>query len=131
MGGSITTRPQESQGQGHGSKVKCHRTKILCPCTSIPQTQTGHIGINTIDTGASTRIPRSRSWLQGQRSQDQNSMLMHSYLSWILHRGRLATLASIPWTQEGPRESPGRGHGCKVKGHRTKMPGPCTPTLDE
>ncbi len=27
-------RPQESQGQGHGTKVKSHRTKFPCQCTS-------------------------------------------------------------------------------------------------
>ncbi len=121
MGGSINLRPQESQSQGHCSKVKGHRTKIPRPCTSnprwystdtdwscwhqyhghssvhknskvkvtelqskvtepkfhahahlslmgSPQTQTGHVGINTMDTAASTRTPRSRSWLEGQRT---------------------------------------------------------------
>ena len=41
MGSSITIRPQESQGQGHGSKVKGHSTKIgiIVTLASIPWTQ--------------------------------------------------------------------------------------------
>ena len=55
------------------------------------------------------------------RSQDQNFMIMHIYPSWILPRYKLATLPSIPWTQQGSRESEGQDHGSKVKGHRTKF----------
>ena len=35
-GGSITTRNTECHGQGHSSKVKGHRTKIPCPCITVP-----------------------------------------------------------------------------------------------
>ena len=74
-----------------------------------------------------TIILRSRSWLQGQRSQDKNSMPMHIYPSCIAHRRRQATFG-IPWTQEHLQESQGQGHGSEVRGHRTKIPCSCTPT---
>ena len=78
MGGCITTRPQESQYQGHSSKVKGHRTKIPCTCTSTPHgqstgTKIGHIDINTLDTAASTRFPWSRSLCQGQSQYQEHS----------------------------------------------------------
>ena len=44
------------------------------PHAGSPHVQITHIGINNLDTAAFGQIPRSRSWLQGQRSQDQNSM---------------------------------------------------------
>ena len=62
-----------------------------------PHAQTGHTGINTLGTGASTRFPRSRSLLQGQRSQDHNTMPMHIYSSWVVHRHKQVTLVSMPF----------------------------------
>ena len=41
---------------------------------------------------------RSRSYNQGQRSQEQNVMPICTYSSWVVHRHILAMLASIPWT---------------------------------
>ena len=110
--------PQESQGQGHGSYASCivHRHKLAT------------LASNTLNTGGSTRIPRSTSWLQGRRSQDQNSMPMCIDPSWVVHRHRLATLESISWTQGRPQESQVQCHGSKVKGHRTKIPCACTST---
>ena len=91
-----------------------------------PHAKTDHIDINTLGTGASTRFPRSWSCLQSQRSQGQNSMLMHNYTLWVVHVHKLATLASIPWAQKRPKDSQGQGHSSKVKGHSTKIP--CTTT---
>ena len=91
------------------------------PLMGSRQTHTGHVGINTLGTGASTRFQISRSWLQGKRSQNLNSIPMHIYPTWIVHRPKLTTLASKLWTQEGPQESHGQGHGSKAKGHRTKI----------
>ena len=71
--------------------------------------QPGHVGINTLDTGTPTRFPRSRLWPQGQRSQDQNSVLMHIYPTWVVYKHKLATLASIPWAQDHLQDSQGQG----------------------
>ena len=44
---------------------------------------------------ASTKVPRSKSYFQGQRSQEQNFMPMHTYTVWVglLHILNLAKLA--------------------------------------
>ena len=84
------------------------------PLMGSPQAQISHISINTLGTGASTRIPRSRSWIQGQRSQDQNFMPMYIYASWVAHMHKQETLASMHWAQEHPQESQGQFHGFKV-----------------
>ncbi len=93
-----------------------------------PHVQAGHTGINTLGTGASTRFPRSRSQLQGQRSQDQNSMPMHIYTSWVVDMKKLTTLAAKPWEQERPQDFQGQGHGPKIKRHGTQIPCPCPST---
>ena len=67
------------------------------------------------------------SSLQGQRLQQQNSMLMHIYPSWIIHK--LSTHASVPWTQHCLQDSKVQGHSSKVKGPRTKCLCPCSSTL--
>ncbi len=58
-------------------------------------------------------------------------MPMHIYPSRVVHRRRLATLASTSWTQEGPQDSQGQDHNSYVKGHRTKIPCRCTSTPHE
>ena len=75
----------------------------------------GHIGISSLDTAASTRFPRSRSQLQGQKSQDQNSMAMHIYLSWVAYIG----INSL--THWCPQNSHGQSHSSKVN---SKVTGP-------
>ncbi len=92
------------------------------PCIHNPQVHIDHDGINTLDTGGSTRLPRSRPRLHGQWRQDLNSMSMHIYPSWAVHRHGLATLTSIPWTQQHQQDFQGQGHSSKVKGHRTRIP---------
>ena len=52
---------------------------------SSPQVQISNCSINTMDTGASIRIPRSRSYLQNQRSQNKNPMPMCIYTMWVIH----------------------------------------------
>ena len=93
-------------------KVKVPRLKVTGPkfhayahlsFMGSAQTQTGQTGINTADTER-LRIPRSRSWRQGWRSQDQNSMPMHIYPSWVVHTLKLAMLSSINWTQQCPQD---------------------------
>ncbi len=79
------------------------------------QAYIGYIGINTMDTAESTRITKSRPWLQGQRSQDRNCMPMHIYPSWVVPMHKLVTLASILWVHECPQNSQGQGHDPKVK----------------
>ncbi len=106
---------------------KCHANAHL-PLMGSSQAQTGQVCINALDTGVFIRIPRSRSQWQGQRSQDQNVMLMHIYPSLVAHRHKMAKMASIPWIQECPIEFQGQGHCSKVKGHMTNISYPCTPT---
>ena len=72
---------------------------------------------------------RSRSYHQGQRSQDQNSTPVHNYTLWVVLMHKLATLASIPWAQGHSQDSQGQGHISMVEGHKTKIPCPCTTTL--
>ena len=126
----------------HSGVHKIHKVKVITrrskatgpkfyacahlPVMGSPQAKIGHININTLDIGGSKRF--ARSWLQGQRSQDRNSMPKHIYPSQIVHRYKLATLASIPWTHGGPQESQGQDHGSKVEGHRTKIPCSCIST---
>ena len=85
---TCTKWPHWHQYLGHRSGHKISKVKVMAPRSKVTgpkvhayahlplmsscHTQTDHIGINTLDTGVSTRFPRSRSWLQGQRSQDKN-----------------------------------------------------------
>ena len=101
-----------------GAKYYAHvHLSLMCS----PQAQSGHTGINTMDIAEFTRIPRSRSSNQGQRSPDQKPVPMHIYHSSVVHRHRLATLVSIPWAQQHSQDCQGQGHRSMVKGHRTKI----------
>ena len=89
-----------SQGQGHSSTVKGHRTKISyvahLPLMGSPQAQIGYVGIYILDTGTSMTFPRSRSQCHGQRIKFH----AHAHLaSWVVHRHKLAMLLLICWTQ--------------------------------
>ena len=83
-----------------------------CPCTSIP-----HGWSTAVTSMGSVKI--------------FGNFRLNFLIFWIFsenwhHCHRLATLTSIPWTQERLQESQGQGHGSKVKGHRTEIPGTCT-----
>ncbi len=124
------TGPSKVKVIASRSKVtgpKCH-THAHLPLIGSSQAQTGQVGINTLDAGVFIRIPRSRSWWQGQRSQDQNVRPKHIYRSLVAHRHKLVKLVSIPWIPECPIEFQGQGHCAKVKGHRTNISYPCTST---
>ena len=56
------------------------------------------------DTAAATRIPRSRLYLVGQRSQEQNDMPMHIYLSWVIYIPKWVNGAAILWPQKVPQD---------------------------
>ena len=91
------------------------------PLIASPPAQTGHTGINTLGTATSTTIPRSRSKLQGQRSQDPSFMAIHIYPSYVVHMHKLAMLAPIPLTQQCSQETHLQRHSTKVKGHITRI----------
>ena len=66
--------PQESQGQGRCSKVKGHRGKIPCQCTSTPHGwSTGTKWPQYVEYSTVHKNPKSMSLLPDQRSQEQLS----------------------------------------------------------
>ncbi len=83
--------------------------------------------INMLDT----IFPRSRSYVQGQRSLWQNDMPMQTYTSWIVHIFKLANVAynNCHKIFSGfPRYAQVQGCNSKVNGQGGKVTCPCTPT---
>ena len=95
-------------------KVISSRSKVMgkmtCPCTSTLHGQftypkTGLCRINTLATAAAIRLPKSRSYLQGQRSWGQkNDMPVHTHLLRIVHIPQLGNVASLLWLPELPHD---------------------------
>ena len=100
--------PQEFQGQSHSVNVKGHRVLETCP-HKFPDSSW-----NTLDTAAATRISRSGSQLQAQKSRCHKNM--QTYPSRIMCTPNFKTVAQITWTQQESQEIQGQGHSFMTKG---------------